>query len=108
MNFYEHNLPYKDSIRVGNKLKWILEESNSYMKRNKDFTKAEYLKNRSEYLHFSDLEKEFYCQNCKSENVECIWYEYNGIATRVDETFAEFYCLDCRKFTFVEYSRDDS
>ena len=110
MTFFEHKLPIKSDISEGDIQKWILEKSYTPMKKwlNEPFSKDEYLKNKSKYLHFHWIDNEFFCANCKSENVKCIWFDHNGIAMGVDETFGEFFCYDCKKFTFVEYMRDSS
>ena len=112
MNFFEHNLSFPADISYKDTRKWILGKSYIPKKKwlKKPFSKTEYQKNKGEFIHFYWLEKEFLCANnrCKSKNVKCVWFTYNGIAPGVDETFAEFYCYDCQKFTFVEFSRDSS
>ena len=112
MQLVEPKIPENPIIRQRNTTKWLLE--NAYTPKSKQlktrFTKDDYDKNPANYLHFSKLHNEFLYVNplCGSRDVECIWYLYQGIALRVDETFAEFHCPECQKYTFVEYYRDDS
>ena len=112
MNYFEFDIQQEPIIRKGGTTKWLFDKPYTHSRKQlkKTFVKKEYDKVPSKYLHFRKLKDEFVCANpeCKSKSVECIWYEYQGIDLGVDETFAEFYCSDCEKYTFVEYYRDDS
>ena len=112
MNYFEHNISAKPKISKGDLKKWLLNSAYTTTQKllKEPFTKKEYDKSPNKYLHFRWICNEFTCVNskCKNEDTKCIWYTYNGIALGVDETFAEFYCPKCGKFTFVEYSRDSS
>ncbi len=112
MEYFKYNLPIKSAVEIGDVRIWVLEKSyiplNERLK--KPFSQQDYSKNRGEYLYFQHIDHFFSCANpkCKSKNVKCVWYRYDAIAPRVDNTFAEFYCDECKKFTFVENCRDDS
>ena len=112
MNYFEHDLSAKPNFSFGRKQKWILDKPYTQKKNllKIPFTKQEYLKNTIKFSHFQYMNSEFFCADseCRSENVKCIWYLYQGIDLGVDDTFAEFYCPDCGKYTFVEYNRDSS
>ena len=112
MNYFEPELPIVSDISAGDTKKWILDEPYTSKKKwvKEIFTKEEYLKNPNKHLSFHWIDDEFICGNpeCKSVKVKCIWYHYDGIAMGVDNTFGEFYCPDCGKYTFVEYNRDSS
>ena len=112
MEYFEHNLPLQSAVKIGDVNVWLLKKSyiplNKWLK--KPFSQQDYLKNKNKYLHFHHIDDFFDCANpkCKSKNTRCVWYRYDPIASRVDNTFGEFYCADCNMFTFVEYLRDDS
>ena len=112
MDYFEPNISQEPIINKGGTKKWLLNEHYTLKKkqRKEPFTKSEYDKNPNEFYGFSKLKNEFICANpkCKSKKVECIRHIYQPIDMRVDETFAEFYCPGCEKYTFVEYYRDDS
>ena len=111
MDYLEPNISQEPVINKGGTKKWLLDKPHTPKKKQKEpFTKSKYDKNPNKFYGFGKLKNEFVCANskCESEKVECIWHLYQPIDMRVDETFAEFYCLDCRKYTFVEYYRDDS
>ena len=109
MEFFEHDFPENEAIVKGNPKKWLLDKPFKLNRKKKitAFTKEDYLSNPSAYRKFKQLSGEFVCANpdCGSTGVHCIWYHFNGIDLNEDETFAEFYCPDCRKYTFVEYYR---
>ena len=112
MEYFEHNFPLENAVKKDNPRKWVLDRA--LRLRNKKqieaFSLSDYLENPSKHVFFKQIASEFICGNpeCGSTNVQCIWYHYNGIDVGVDETFAEFYCADCGKYTFVEYYRDSS
>ncbi len=110
MEFFEHNFPLQQAVEKGNPKKWVLERSLRLRnkKQIKAFSLNDYLENPKEYIFFKQIASEFICANpdCKSTKVQCVWYHYNSIDEGVDETFGEFYCNDCKKYTFVEYHRD--
>jgi len=110
MDYFEPNISQEPIINKGGTKKWLLNEHYTPKKKQKEpFTKSEYDKNSNKFYGFGKLKSEFVCANpkCKSKKVECIWHLYQPIDMRVDETFAEFYCPNCGKYTFVEYYRDD-
>jgi hypothetical protein len=112
MEYFEHNFPLEKAVKKDNPRKWVLDRA--LRLRNKKqieaFSLSEYLENPSKHVFFKQIVSEFVCANpdCKSTNVKCTWYHYNGIDVGVDETFGEFYCANCGKYTFVEYYRDSS
>lgn len=112
MDYFEPNISQKNIINKKGTKKWLLDKPYTSKKKQlkEHFTKSEYEKNPNKYHGFWKLNNDFFCINpkCKSTKVECIWYLYQPIDFRVDETFAEFYCPDCQKYTFIEYYRDDS
>jgi len=61
------------------------------------------------FVYFQWIDDQFICggPECEGEDVECIWYRYDGIDWGVDRTFGECYCRDCGKY-IVEYQRDSS
>ena len=112
MDYFEPNIPQKPVMEKGGTTKWLLNEA--YTPKRKQIpepvSKLEFDKNPNKFRGFSKLSKMFICANpkCQSRETECIWYLYQPIDLRVDETFAEFYCPKCKKYTFIEYYRDDS
>jgi len=112
MNYFKQKIKQTPVFNEEGTTKWLLDEAYTLKKKQlkKSFTKLEYNKNPSKFHGFQWLKNQFECANpdCKNEKVECIWYLFQPIDMRVDETFAEFYCPNCKKFTFVEYYRDDS
>ena len=112
MEYFEVNILQKPVFDKEGTIKWLIDKAFTAQKKQlkAPFTKSEFEKTPNKYLHFGKLSKDFECANpkCKSTNVICIWYLYQPIDMRVDETFAEFYCPDCKKYTLVEYYRDDS
>lgn len=109
MEYFEHNFPLQEAVEKGNPKKWVLERALRIRdkKKIKAFSLDEYLENPKEHIFFKQIASEFICANpdCKSTNVQCTWYHYNSISEEEDETFGEFYCQDCKKYTFVDYQR---
>jgi len=112
MDYFEHDLSPEEAVKKENPKKWISDKPFNFKnKRTKNaFTHKDYLSDISKYIFINKIADEFICANpkCNSRHVECIWYTYNGIDLGVDETFGEFHCLDCGKYTFVDYYRDSS
>ena len=77
---------------------------------NPPFDRAAYEQDESRYLAFRWIDDEFMCGDpeCKSEQVVWIWYTHDGIDLGVDVTYGEYYCSECKQYTFVEYRRDSS
>ena len=111
MDFFEHDLGVPDRGRIGAFI-WVRDRA--YTKKAEllaqPFDRSEYEKDKIKHLYFQWIDDQFICGNpeCESEDVECIWYRYGGIDLGVDQTFGEFHCRECGKYTFVEYQRDSS
>ena len=111
MDFFEHDLGVPDSGRIGAFI-WV--RDTPYTPREEwlshPFDRLEYEQDETKHLFFRWIDDQFICGNpqCQSKDVVCIWYHYDGIAMGVDQTFGEFYCDHCEKYTFVEYQRDSS
>ena len=112
MDYFEAKFDIEPIVNTNNTKKWVLNEPYTAEKKQlkNPFTFKEYKINTNDYLLFKYIDNEFICANqkCKSRQVECIWYYYQAIDLRVDETFGEFYCQKCKKYTFVEHYRDDN
>ena len=111
MDYFSHNLKDKLIFRRGAKV-WLLEKAYTPKKKQLSvhFTEEMYLKNTSDYIHFQWINDQFECANpnCLSKKVQCIWYLYQPYDLGVDDTFAEFFCPDCGKYSFLEYNRNSS
>ncbi len=111
MDFFKHTLGPPD--RGGSELLiWVRDTPYTPKEAwlNRPFNRADYEKDETQHLYFRWLDDQFICGNldCKSQEVVCIWYRYDGIDWGVDVTFGEFYCDQCGQYTFVEYRRDSS
>jgi len=113
MDFFEHDLGTPDQVRFG-AFVWVKDTPYTLKEEWVDcpFTCLE-CETGGSYSHSVPLTwiaDQFICGNpeCASDQVRCIWYRYDGIAMGVDNTFGEFYCDRCNKYTFVEYQRDSS
>jgi len=111
MDFFEHNLGTPDRGRLG-ALIWVRDEPHIQRKDwlIQPFDSREYERDPMKHLYFKWIDDQFICGNpeCGSSDIECIWYRYDGIDLGVDQTFGEFRCRKCGKYTFVEYRRDSS
>lgn len=111
MSFFTHNLGEPDRGRVGADI-WVRDEP--YTRREEwleqPFNRWDYERDETKYLYFRWIDDQFVCGDpkCECDEVECVWYRYEGIDLGVDKTFGEFRCTNCGKYTFVEYRRDSS
>lgn len=111
MDHFSHSLGHPDGGRIGAFI-WVRDTPYTPEEEwlRQPFNQLEYEKDPMKHLSFRWIDDQFICGNpeCRSREVECIWYTYDGIDLGVDQTFGEFRCPECSQFTFVEYQRDSS
>ena len=111
MNYFEHDLGLADGHRLGASI-WVRDKAYTPRKQwlVEPLGRQVYEQDRNAHLYLRWIDDQFQCGNpaCESRDVVCIWYHYDGIAMGVDNTYGEFYCEKCAKYTFVEYCRDSS
>ena len=73
-------------------------------------TRSAYLADRYAHIHLQAIEEYFKCanKNCLNEDVDCLWYKSKFIDLGVYHHWAEFYCPQCRTYTYIEHQRDSS
>ena len=111
MSGFEHDLGPADGFYLGASI-WVRDEAYTPRKEwlTQPFGRRAYERDKNARLFFQWIDNQFRCGNpaCESTDVVCIWYHYEGIDLGVDNTYGEFYCEHCGKYTFVEYYRDSS
>ncbi|MBN2893952.1 MAG: hypothetical protein JXL97_18935 [Bacteroidales bacterium] len=107
--FYLKN-PGNHFVRKGAKI-WVNDTPQSpENERQTPFSYQDYLKRQGDLIYFRWIADQFECGNedCASKEIKCLWYHYQPYDMGVDDTFGEFLCPVCGKYTFVEYNRDSS
>jgi len=111
MDYFDHDLGPPQRERGGASV-WVRDEPYTPLEDwlIHPFDGREYRRDPLQHLYFKWIADQFTCGDpaCESGDVVCIWYRYDGVDLGVDQTFGEFRCRACGRYTFVEYQRDTS